>query len=209
MSLSPHGPPPQPVPLGAPTWHRPPQQGAPVQQGVARPPLPDGERRRLLRLGASSGALLGVGVGLGGMVLLFWTVVLGISALVMPLVIAFGGEDPLGAGFAAVVTPLTVGVLAIGVVLCLLGLALSWFGLRSWGGARALSITAAAAALAGIPAHLANVVIVVLVFALQPELDEATGIAITAAIAGVVGVVVGAAAGAGAWRWMGAVMRPR
>ncbi len=112
-------------------------------------------------------------------------------------------------GFAAVVSPLTVAVLAIGTVVCLLGIALSWFGLRRWGGGRALGITAAAAAIAGIPVHLGTLVIVVLAFAVQPELDESTGIAIIALIAGAVGTAVGAAAGAGAWRWMGAVMRPR
>lgn len=212
MSLPPHGaPPPQQfTPHGAPPWQQPAAlSGAPLPQSALRPPLPEAERRRLLRLGATSGALLGLGIGLGGVVLLFWTTVVGISALVAPLVIAFGGGDPLGEGLAAVVTPLTVGVLVIGTVLSLLGLALSWFGLRRWGSGRALGVTAAAAAIAGVPVHLANIVVVVLAFVLQPELDEATGIAIVALVAGFVGVAVGAAAGAGAWRWMGAVMRPR
>lgn len=212
MSLSSHGtPPPQQVtPRGAPQWQQPaPQPWAPFPQSLPRPPLPEAERRRLLRLGASSGALLGVGTGLGGVVLLFWTTVFGISTLVAPLVIGFGGDDPLREAFAAVVTPLTVGVLIIGTVLWMLGLALGWFGLRRWGGGRALGVTAAAAAIAGVPVHLANIVIVVLAFALQPELDESTGIAIIALVAGFVGVAIGAAAGAGAWRWMGAVMRPR
>lgn len=202
------------MPLGAPSWQQPvpqphPRHGVPFPQSTPRPPLPEAERRRLLRLGASSGALLGLGAGLGGTVLLLWTTVLGISALVAPLVIAFGGGDPLGEGVAAVVTPLTVAVLAGGSVLCLLGLALGWFGLRRWGGGRAAGVTAAAAAIASVPVHLVNIVVVVLTFALQPELDESTGIAIIALVAGLVGAVVGAAAGAGAWRWMGAALRPR
>lgn len=203
MSLPPYGTPPQ-------QWQpHAPQQGPPFAPDGARPPLLEAERRRLLRLGAGSGALLGLGTGLGGMVLLFWATVLGISALVAPLVIGFGGGDPLGEGVAAVVTPLTVAVLAGGSVLCLLALALSWLGLRRWGGGRAAGLTAAAAAIASVPVHLVTIVIFAITFALQPELDESTGIAIVALFAGVVGAAVGAAAGAGAWRWMGAVLRPR
>lgn len=203
MSLPPYGTPPQQWQPDAP------QHGPRFAPDGARPPLPDAERRRLLRLGAGSGALLGLGAGLGGTVLLLWTTVLGISALVAPLVIAFGGGEPLGEGFAAVVTPLTVAVLAGGSVLCLLGLALSWFGLRRWGGGRAAGVTAASAAIASVPVHLVSIVIFALTFALQPELDESTGIAIVALVAGLVGVAVGAAAGVGAWRWMGGVLRPR
>ncbi|GAA1422674.1 hypothetical protein GCM10009640_15790 [Agrococcus citreus] len=201
------------MPFGAPSWQPQPQpypqQGVPFPLSTPRPPLPEAERRRLLRLGAGRGALLGFGTGLGGTVLLLWATVLGISALVAPLVIGFGGGDPLGEGVAAVVTPLTVAVLAGGSVLCLLALVLSWFGLRRWGGGRAAGVTAAAAAIASVPVHLVNIAIFAITFALQPELDESTGIAIIALVAGLVGAVVGAAAGAGAWRWMGAVLRPR
>ncbi|MGY3127750.1 uncharacterized BrkB/YihY/UPF0761 family membrane protein [Agrococcus sp. UYP33] len=192
----------------------PPPQGQPVAwppaaARPARPPLPDVERRRLLRVGAASGALLGAGTGLCGVMLLFWLLILGMSAVFAPLVIAYDQGDPLQEGIAAVITPLTVAVLAVGAVLCLLAIALSWSLLRRWGGGRALGVTAAAAAIAAVPVHVTNLVIVVLSFVLQPELDEATGIAVVALVAAVVGVGVGAASGAGAWRWMGGALRPR
>lgn len=192
----------------------PPPQGQPVAWGLAatpraRPPLPDLERRRLLRVGAASGALLGAGTGLGGVVLLVWLLIVGMSAVFAPLVIAYDQGDPLQEAVAAVITPLTVAVLAIGAVLSLLALALGWALLRRWGGGRALGVTAAAAAIAAVPVHVTNLVIVLLSFVLQPELDEATGIAVVAVVAALVGVGVGAAAGAGAWRWMGGALRPR
>ncbi|MET4098551.1 uncharacterized BrkB/YihY/UPF0761 family membrane protein [Agrococcus sp. UYP10] len=186
----------------------PPPQGQPVA-AAARPPLPDVERRRLLRVGAASGALLGAGTGLGGVMLLFWLLILGMSAVFAPLVIAYDQGDPLQEGIAAVITPLTVAVLAVGAVLCVLAIALSWSLLRRWGGGRALGVTAAAAAIAAVPVHVTNLVVVLLSFVLQRELDEATGIAVVALVAAVVGVGVGAASGAGAWRWMGGALRPR
>lgn len=197
-------PPPQGPP---PVMSRPGPPHAPA--ATVRPPLPEIERRRLLRVGAVSGALLGAGTGLAGMVLLFWVTIGGISALVAPLVIAYDQGDPLREGFAAVVTPLTVAVLGVGALLCLLALCLSWFGLRRWGVGRALGVTAAAAAIAAVPLHVANLAVMVLAFVLQPELDEATGIALVALIAAFAGVVIGAASGAGAWRWMGGALRPR
>ncbi|ROR65810.1 hypothetical protein [Agrococcus jenensis] len=193
-----------PPPPGQPiAWH----PAAPPPQ--SRAPLPDVERRRLLRVGAASGALLGAGTGLGGVMVLFWLLILGMSAVFAPLVIAYDQGDPLQEAIAAVITPLTVAVLAVGTVLCLLGVALSWALLRRWGGGRALGVTAAGAAIAAVPVHGTNILIVLLSFVLQPDLDEATGIAVVALVAAFAGVGVGAAAGAGAWRWMGGALRPR
>jgi|GEM_PF-5780135 len=189
--------------------HGQPVARRPAAPHLARAPLPDLERRRLLRVGAASGALLGAGTGLGGVILLFWLLILGMSAVFAPLVIAYDQGDPLQEAVAAVITPLTVAVLAIGAVLSLLALALSWALLRRWGGGRALGVTAAAAVIAAVPVHVTNLVIVLLSFVLQPELDEATGIAVVAVVAAFVGLGVGAAAGAGAWRWMGGALRPR
>lgn len=114
-------------PASQPAWQPPVQQQLPAHQQVAwqqaaapRPPLTDAERRRLLRIGASSGALLGVGTALGGVILLFWAFIVGVSALITPLVYLWSGVNPVADGIAEIVTPITVGVVAIGTVLCLL-----------------------------------------------------------------------------------------
>lgn len=208
--------PPMPQQPSQPAWQPPVQQQLPAHQQVAwqqaaapRPPLTDTERRRLLRIGASSGALLGVGTALGGVILLFWAFIVGVSALVTPLVYLWSGVNPVADGIAEIVTPITVGVVAIGTVLCLLGLLLSWGQLRRWGAGRALGITAAAAAIATVPVHVVAVAVAIVTSLLEPEGDPATSFAIAALAAGFIGTVVGAMAGAGAWRWMGGALRPR
>lgn len=175
-----------------------------------RSALPDWERAALRRLGTLCGALVGVSVGLGGGVLvaalveqalvaMLWLVVAPLVAVgLLPDAESSGGM-PLWAA-VSLVAALLVGAAA---------LAISWARLTHWPRGAGVWITLAAATLASLPAHAANLAIVPLMLLGDTGAASLDIAAVAVAVSAAAGAALGAVAGRFAWAWMGHAMRPR
>ncbi|WP_306231432.1 hypothetical protein [Agrococcus beijingensis] len=166
----------------------------PAPAPAARPALPPEERRRLRITGAIAGALIAAGAGaalpITGMLLL--------RVVLLWMGVDLFGDDPF--------VWLMVGIGSLGALLVLAGWLVSLRLLRHWG-SRGQRLTLVAAAISFAAAVLADVVLVVLLLALDGS-GEFPGSWLMVGFGGAAALPVGALVGLCAWPWVAHLLRP-